>query len=289
MAPLVIGDGSGTAASVRLLASNQISDTSTVTVNSNSQFQLAGKQERIGPLTLNSGSFGVDIGTGTLTVNGLTTLNGSSVTSSNPFTGSFIPQGNITTIANAISSHIDNVQIDLGGATHAFSVANGSALDDLSVNGNLFNGSFTLSGGGRLRLTGNNSVNGVTSVDLGQTLIVDGTLGDISLNGGFLGGTSANAVTPPGRVGNITSTALGGTAAPGDSPGIINTGSLSFNAATTAQIELNGPVVGTQYDQFNVTGTVSLGNATLQILPGFAPAPGTSFKIINNDFYSSPT
>jgi hypothetical protein len=50
-------------------------------------------------------------------------------------------------------------------------------------------------------------------------------------------------------------------------------------------IEVNGPIVGTQYDQMNVTGTVALGNANLNVTVGnaYTPAVGQTLTIVNND------
>ena len=48
-------------------------------------------------------------------------------------------------------------------------------------------------------------------------------------------------------------------------------------------MELNGPAAGAGYDQIDVTGTVNVSGATLQVTRGYNPTPGTSFVIINND------
>lgn len=83
--------------------------------------------------------------------------------------------------------------------------------------------------------------------------------------------------------GTFTLSNAGAQVSPGTSPGIINSGSLSLTSGSTVNIEINGPNVGSQYDQLNVTGTVSLGNATLNTTLGFAPTAGQVFTIINND------
>jgi hypothetical protein len=51
------------------------------------------------------------------------------------------------------------------------------------------------------------------------------------------------------------------------------------------EIEIDVPVVGTQYSQLNVTGPVTINDANLVLLigSGVTPAPGTTFDIINND------
>src|SRR2546421_668675 len=97
---------------------------------------------------------------------------------------------------------------------------------------------------------------------------------NLNVNGNGATGATTGAVNP---------TATCGTIAPGDSPGILNTGSVTMNSATTFTVELNGATVNTGYDQLNVTGTVNLGGATLSTTLGFNSAPGTTFVIINND------
>ncbi|MHA3772882.1 hypothetical protein ACXR0O_15215 [Verrucomicrobiota bacterium sgz303538] len=52
----------------------------------------------------------------------------------------------------------------------------------------------------------------------------------------------------------------------------------------TLALEINGRTVGTQYDQINVTGMVSLtANTAFTLSLGFIPAVGDTFTIINND------
>ena len=69
--------------------------------------------------------------------------------------------------------------------------------------------------------------------------------------------------------------------APGLSPGITNTGDL--NLAGVFLVEIEGTTVGTQYDQTNVTGTVTLAGATLTLAGAYPPAVGDTFTIIAND------
>lgn len=118
-------------------------------------------------------------------------------------------------------------------------------------------------------------------VPVNETLIIKetGERGDITLSGGTLKGT--------GTVGSVT--VASGKVAPGLSPGILNTGNLTF-AGGTLEIEIGGATAGNGdgfYDQTNVTGTVSLGtDVTILntiLWNNFAPAVGQSYTIINND------
>src|SRR5207247_827441 len=72
------------------------------------------------------------------------------------------------------------------------------------------------------------------------------------------------------------------------SPGILNTGNIAFVSGSNFNVEIGGTTPGntsTNYDQLNVTGTVDLGGATLNLssFGGFTPAAGQSYTIVNND------
>jgi parallel beta-helix repeat protein len=107
-----------------------------------------------------------------------------------------------------------------------------------------------------------------------------------------LAGTYANNVSvnkaitllgSPTITGTFSVVSPGATVSPGFSPGIINSGNLTLTSGSTVNIELNGPTPGTQHDQLNVTGTVNLGGASLNVTTGYAVPNGTSFVIVNND------
>jgi hypothetical protein len=120
-----------------------------------------------------------------------------------------------------------------------------------------------------------NTYNGVTTVSAGQ-LIVNGSITSATtVDGDAFGGS--------GTVGSVTVNSLG-TLSPGDGAGILSViGDLALSLGATYLVDLNGVAVGTQYDQTNVTGIVSLGDATLTLSLGFAPVTGNTFTIINND------
>ena len=65
--------------------------------------------------------------------------------------------------------------------------------------------------------------------------------------------------------------------------GILNTGDISFASGSTLEIEVNGSRLGSDYSQLNVTGTVSLGGATLLTSGTITSAPGQTIVLINND------
>jgi fibronectin-binding autotransporter adhesin len=153
---------------------------------------------------------------------------------------------------------------------------------NLSLTGEI-SGNFDLTapmGGGSVTLSGPNTYTGwtlVSGTSFFGTLFVNGSQSQSTVAvypKGRLGGT--------GTVGPVWLDAGAAHLAPGLSPGIINTGNLSIPSGANLDIELNGTTVGTQYDQVNVTGTVTLGG-TLNVTLGFLPAKGTTFTIINND------
>jgi hypothetical protein len=106
-------------------------------------------------------------------------------------------------------------------------------------------------------------------------IVVDQNLGlNVTLTGGTLKGV--------GTVGDVNMSA--GKVAPGASPGVLNTGDLTFTGGTH-EVELGGKAAG-EFDQLNVTGTVNLGSATtlaISLWGSFQPAVNDAFVIINND------
>jgi hypothetical protein len=142
----------------------------------------------------------------------------------------------------------------------------------------LISGGFTKSGDGTLILATDHNYTGPTAIT-GGTLTVNGSLLGSSTvtvgNGGRLNGT--------GSVSGSVAVQAGGELAPGASPGIFNSGSVTFATSSIFDVEIEGTTVGTGYDQLNVTGSVSLGNATLNVGGSHIPAVGDSFIIINND------
>lgn len=83
--------------------------------------------------------------------------------------------------------------------------------------------------------------------------------------------------------GFVGGTVFAGTLAPGvGGAGLLGMGRLTLTMSSTFQIELNGALPGTGYDQVIVGDLVTLGNATLALSLGFNPADDTSFTIIDN-------
>jgi large repetitive protein len=110
------------------------------------------------------------------------------------------------------------------------------------------------------------------------TVLVNGSIAGTSQTPVANGATLGGAGTVP-----VVTLAGGATLAPGSSPGTLSSGNVTFNSGSTFAIELHGTTAGTQYDQLNVTGTVSLGGATLNLTLGYAATSGDTFVLINND------
>ena len=75
---------------------------------------------------------------------------------------------------------------------------------------------------------------------------------------------------------------MSGTVAPGTSPGILHIGSVLLNDGSTFAVELNGTIVGAEYDQLDVTGSAAVGG-TLDASLGYEPSYFDKLFIIRND------
>jgi len=131
-------------------------------------------------------------------------------------------------------------------------------------------------GAGIQTFSGPNTYTGSTRV-LAGTLRVNGTQPQSPINviGATLEGT--------GTVGHLTSN---GRIAPGSGGrGILTCSNLTFQAGASFAVEIGGLSPGSGHDQLSVRGTVQLGNAVLMptLSPGFLPATGDTFVILNND------
>jgi hypothetical protein len=106
-------------------------------------------------------------------------------------------------------------------------------------------------------------------------------------------GTGAIVVNANGTLGGTGSTTGSvsvlnlGTLAPGASTESLAIGSLTMQSGSTFEVEVGGNTAGAAingYDQLNVTGTVNLGGATLDVSTvSFTPTDYSSFFILTND------
>lgn len=260
---LTVGDGLATD-TVLFAADNQIPDAVAVAILSSGVLDLqrmpgqtADHNEKVGPLTMTGGR--IRTGQGLLTLN-----------------------GNITTNAAATVALIQG-RLDLGAIDRVFSVADGPAAADLQIEA-LISGAagidLTKTGAGTLRLMSNNTYIGQTTVDAG-VLQVDGTqrYSPIRVNAGTLSGVGTTGTTTfAGGAIDAGTTTAGTTTA-----GILTVQDLALNAANVFKASLQGTTSGTKYDVVQVSGSVNLGGAQLQLSLGFTPPVGSRFVILEND------
>ncbi len=256
---------------------NTLSSISGITVNQNSILDIQMNQNTSYnfPITLNGGDLATDSTPGII----LGSCGGGGVS---PVNSTATLSKSLTFTAN--SSYYggrftgSNINLDVTGTYNP----NGFSLTAMSGS----SGNISLPDGTQISppaQTINYDVNSPTlSLSVGQniTAIVDGTVGDVTVNyGGILKGS--------GSMSSITDN-VGGVIAPGHSPGCLTT-SNDLTLAGTYQAEIGGTTACTQYDQLIVYGTVYLqdmagnsGTLQLSVINGFKPQVGQTFEIINN-------
>jgi len=256
---LTIGDGNGLVGTdvLRLLADDQIADTSDVTVKNSGRFDLNDRNDRIGSLTMQGGT--IDSGTGTL-----------------------ILGGNLTTISDPNTAVISG-HLSLGGSTRTFTVGAGAPL---RINAILSDGvsllfstaGFTKTGAGVLTLAATNTYNGLTSINDGQVvLLTDGALGDVT----SLFGSAATVINGSGNLflsnvqvtnEDLTINSTNASQALGASGSSVWTGDITLNAdtqiASSGTLLLNGAITGVGGYTKTSTGTLTLGGTNRNTYSG---------------------
>ena len=263
---------------------------------------LQGNISIAGGATLNFDQTSDGIYGGMLSGNGALTKQGSgtlTVTGNNTFTGT------TTLSAGTLVISSDNA---LGTTANDTNIANGATLalaggltvaEALTING----GTLTLNSGGStvtaiVTLNANSTIN----VGSGANLALSGGITDNVNSFGFSKTgtgilTITNANINGGSTlsdGSLKTTGTFGTMTVTNSavlePGVsgsdsLNTDSLSVTGNAILAMELGGVTAGSGYDQINVTGTVTLTNAELDLtlINAFTPSVGNSFTLIAND------
>jgi autotransporter-associated beta strand protein len=235
-------------------------------------------------------------GAGSLTKSGAGTL---LLNSYNSFNGGFlISEGAVTTAATDNRFNPGNAITVSSGASLTINASQGIgslagaggvdlATGTLTVGGassTIFsgiitgNGGLTKSGNGALTLSGANDYSGSTSVTAGTLIVGDGTSGSAADSAFTVSGSGS--IAGSGTIGALT-VSTGGTVAPGNSPGTLSTSDFFLDGGTLLA-ELNGTSAGSQYDQIQVTGTVSL-DGLLSLSLGYIPAENDIFFLILNN------
>ncbi len=209
--------------------------------------------------TVNAGSLSstsITGGTNTITgAAGITTFNSSSGSTTVGGVATITTLTTGTLILNGLTSSIATLNggtITLGTNT-ALTVSGGDSSTGISGP----TGSLVKNTSGTLTLSGTHTYGGTTTVNAGA-LLVNGSLANgsaVSVNNtGTLGGT--------GTVGAVTVN-TGGTISPGNSPGTLTTGNVTFAAGGNYNWQLlnSGGAAGTGYDFISSTGSLTI-NAT---------------------------
>ncbi len=169
-------------------------------------------------------------------------------------------------------------------------VSDGTNILNLRVEGNgtqtldgenTYTGSTTISGG-RLVIGGAGTINTTSSISIeGGTLVQNSSVALTAPISWTEGGVEGSGII----VGNLTATGAGAkTLSPGNSPGTLTVdGNLTLDDLTTVIFELNGTDAGVSYDVLNVSGTLTLNDATLELILGFVPGISQQFSIVTFD------
>ena len=253
-----------------LPAANRINDSTTLAIDSGASFQMKGFSETIGGL---NGAGTVENESGLANTSTLTVSNAAA----NTFSGMLRNGDGIGTDGTLALTKSAAATLILSGSntyTGATIVSGGTVQLDGTIDANFTSSATVAVSGTGTRLTGTGTINNAVTVSTNATL------------GGRLN------ITGPVTI-NST-----GTLSPGNSPGIISTGNLSLASGSTFTVEIDdnntvdplvtppGAVAGTDYDQVQVTGSVTIGataKLNLQDLGSTGINPRDVYVIIDND------
>lgn len=231
------------------------------------------------------------LGTGTYTIGDATTSTTLTVASSTALTGANAV-GNAVTVAKDFTVASGSSDLELSGAinlgasnrTVTVSSSNATTFSGIIGDGGSGTGGLTKSGTGVLTLTGANTYG--TTGQLGTTvsqgtLLVNNAGGSATGNGDVLvtnGSTLGGSGTIAGKV-----TVSNGNLSPGNSPGTINTGALTFGgtgSSLTYQMETANALA----DLVNAAGDLLINPGTIlnaSDVPSAVVALGTKYTIIS--------
>jgi fibronectin-binding autotransporter adhesin len=261
---LTVGDGNGLVGTdvLRLLAAEQIPDTSDVTVKHPALLDLAGHHEHIRALTMQGGT--IDTGAGKL------------------FLG-----GNLTTLSDPNGAVISG-HLSLGGETRTFQVNAGPPAADLRINAiissdnliPLASSGFIKTGGGSLFLAGTNTYNGTTTINAGQVAALTASaFGAVSTPLGEPAGVVVNNATGNLFLSNVQVTGESLTINSANPGGAFNasgasswTGDILLTADTfigsSGTLQLPGQITGPGGFTKISSGTLTLGGTAANTYTG---------------------
>jgi hypothetical protein len=183
----------------------------------------------------------------------------------------------------------DNDTFDVTSSANVVIPVDGDAdSDTLKVNGETLDYDFTTVAGVTTFSTAGRM--DVTSVEVELLDVRNGTFTVVNTVGPNVRvqGVEDGPATLDGTgviLGTLTADS-GGTVSPAVGAGvsgILGAGSTTLNAGSTFFVDLNGIIAGTNHDQLNVTGTVTLNNGNLAGTLNYVSIPGEELVIIRND------
>lgn len=245
---------------------------------------------------LNAGTGTIEFQNGTFTLGGtnriadtsFVNVKGSAATlaigaNSETVAGLTLTDGIITGSTGVLTSSA-TVQTQNGSVSAILSGTNG--LTQSTTGTTTLSGTNTLSGtttvnGGTLALShgSNNNLANSATLNVGSA----GTLDVTGLSSGRLDLVSGQTLQGSGTVSGAVRSVSGSFVVPGTSPGVLNTGNVTLESSSQFTVEVNGTTPGTQHDQLNVTGSVTLNNATLSASGTIASVAGQTIVLISNN------
>ena len=211
------------------------------------------------------------------TVDGLITLDGTSTNGIGV---------NIGADFDVIAAGTADVEIFGNGSTEGVRLGNGAGTGDVLLN----SGGLTITTDDEAVLLAGSIVE--VSSDVLDVTASTFRHGGSSTSDSFTvtGNVTVQSGSTFGGIGTVSGTVTvepGGAFAPGNSPGIVQTGDFNLQSGSTLQFEFGGPTAGNtsdDHDQVQVTGSVTLsGSATFDQVNEFEPTLGQVFTLLTND------
>lgn len=235
------------------------------------------KSPASGNFTVSSSGLTVEVPSGTTTWSGNVVSDGPIFKNGD---GTLVVLGTIT----GGTLHVNDGVLQVGGSVHSNITVHGTLAIDA---GGTVHGDTTVYPAGTVLIDTGGTVDG--EVDTYGQLTVNGTAAEVqAFDGSNVGGIGTIA---------LSTAHDGSTYNGGGSPGIMTFGTATFHAGAVLVAELweddHGPGVG--YDQYRVTGSITLNNPTLRLLghptsPGnFNPDLGQVFVLVRNTGSGSTT
>ena len=234
-----------------------------LTVGSGSKFNVNGNLTNFAGTTLTGGTYNVS---GTLQFNGANIVKNAA---------------NIT-LSGAASKIVDQTGTTNGLANFA---VNAQTASFTLASGRNFTTAGAFTNAGTLKVSTGTAfavASGKSYTQVAGTTTNDGTM---SVSGGGVFAINTGSVF--GNAGTFSGNLIsGGTVNMGDAvnlPGeIAVTGKYTQNSTGILAADIGGATAGTQFDQLNVTGAVTLGGTlNLQLINSFVPTIGSTFDIMN--------